>query len=119
MFQSAKAGFTIVNKDIKNAAKVDGASNWIVFTKISIPLASNALVAGGVLSFTRALGEFGATLMFASNLPGKTQTIPTAIYMVVESGDTKLASSYVLVSITLAFILLGLLQILNKRNDSY
>ncbi|MFJ5623761.1 molybdate ABC transporter permease subunit [Peribacillus loiseleuriae] len=117
MFQSAKAGFTAVDKDIEGAAKVDGASTWAVLVKISIPLASKSLIAGGVLSFTRALGEFGATLMFAGNLPGKTQTIPTMIYIAVESGNTKLAFSYVLFSITLAFILLGLIQIINNRNE--
>ncbi|MFC0187513.1 molybdate ABC transporter permease subunit [Fictibacillus aquaticus] len=117
MFQSAKAGFLSIDKDLEGAAKVDGASNWRVFISISVPLAARALVAGVILSFTRALGEFGATLMFAGNLPGKTQTIPTAIYVAIESGDTKLALNYVLISIAIAFIMLSLITYFNRQHD--
>jgi molybdate transport system permease protein len=115
MFQSAKAGFLSIDKDFEGAAKVDGASNWRVFLSISVPLAARALVAGIILSFTRALGEFGATLMFAGNLPGKTQTIPTAIYVALESGDTELAFSYVLISMAIAFMMLGLITYFNRQ----
>jgi molybdate transport system permease protein len=80
-------------------------------------LAARALVAGVILSFTRALGEFGATLMFAGNLPGKTQTIPTAIYVALESGNTRLAFSYVLISIAIAFIMLSLITYFNRQQD--
>lgn len=106
MYQSAKTGFESVDEDIENAARVDGANEWQVFFFISIPLALKAIVSGGILSFTRALGEFGATLMFAGNLPGKTQTTPLAIYMAIGSGDMSLAWSWVICMIGISFLML-------------
>ncbi|MED5014561.1 molybdate ABC transporter permease subunit, partial [Geobacillus stearothermophilus] len=78
-----------------------------VFGHISLPLARNALLSGAVLSFARSLGEFGSTLMFAGNIPGKTQTIPTAVYMAMESGRMELAWAWVAVTIGLSFSLLS------------
>ncbi|GAA3318950.1 hypothetical protein GCM10020331_023860 [Ectobacillus funiculus] len=71
MYMSAKTGFQNVDSDIEEAAAVDGANTLKVFLYISLPLASRSLLTGGILSFARALGEFGATLMFAGNIPGK------------------------------------------------
>ncbi|MEY9975214.1 molybdate ABC transporter permease subunit [Lysinibacillus sp. RC79] len=106
MYQSARTGFESVDVDIENAARVDGANEWQVFFFISIPLALKSIVSGGILSFTRALGEFGATLMFAGNLPGKTQTTPLAIYMAIGSGNMSLAWSWVICMIGISFIML-------------
>jgi len=106
MYQSAKTGFESVDEDIENAARVDGANEWQVFFFVSIPLALKAIVSGGILSFTRALGEFGATLMFAGNLPGKTQTTPLAIYMAIGSGNMSLAWSWVICMIGISFLML-------------
>lgn len=106
MYQSAKTGFEAVDVDIENAARVDGAHEWQVFFFISIPLALKSIVSGGILSFTRALGEFGATLMFAGNLPGKTQTTPLAIYMAIGSGNMSLAWSWVICMIGISFLML-------------
>lgn len=106
MYQSAKTGFESVDVDIENAARVDGANEWQVFFFISIPLALKSIVSGGILSFTRALGEFGATLMFAGNLPGKTQTTPLAIYMAIGSGNMSLAWSWVICMIGISFLML-------------
>ncbi|MDM5249570.1 MULTISPECIES: molybdate ABC transporter permease subunit [unclassified Lysinibacillus] len=106
MYQSAKTGFEAVDADIENAARVDGANEWQVFFFVSIPLTLKAIVSGGILSFTRALGEFGATLMFAGNLPGKTQTTPLAIYMAIESGNMSLAWSWVICMIVISFLML-------------
>ncbi|MEQ6354641.1 molybdate ABC transporter permease subunit [Lysinibacillus sp. M3] len=106
MYQSAKTGFESVDEDIENAARVDGAKEWQVFFFISIPLALKSIVSGGILSFTRALGEFGATLMFAGNLPGKTQTTPLAIYMAIGSGNMSLAWSWVICMIGISFLML-------------
>lgn len=108
MYQSAKVGFEAVDRDIEDAARVDGAGKWTVLRMISIPLASNALISGIILSFARALGEFGATLMFAGNLPGKTQTMPTAIYVAIDSGQMNLAWAWVLVTIFLSSVMLFL-----------
>ena len=106
MFQTAKAGFEGVNHILEEAARDLGANGWQVFTRISIPLAKKSLLAGSILSFARALGEFGATLMFAGNIPGVTQTVPTAIYMAIDSGEMKLAWLWVFSMILLSFFLL-------------
>lgn len=110
MYQSIKTGFQSVDPNIINAAKVDGATNWELLFLVTIPLSKKALMTGIILGFTRAFGEFGATLMFAGNIPGKTQTIPTAIYMAIESGNTTIAWYYVFVSISFSFILLFLIN---------
>ncbi|MEK5232254.1 molybdate ABC transporter permease subunit [Lysinibacillus sp. FSL K6-0232] len=106
MYQSAKTGFASVDQDIENAARIDGANEWQVFLYISVPLALKALISGGILSFTRALGEFGATLMFAGNIPGKTQTTPLAIYMAIDAGNMSLAWAWVLCMIGISFLML-------------
>ena len=106
MYQSAKSGFQGVDLDIEEAARVDGASEWKIFLFISIPLASKALISGSILSLARALGEFGATLMFAGNIPGETQTIPTAIYIAIDSGNMKMAWLWVISIVIISFIML-------------
>jgi len=106
MYQAAKTGLEAVDPTIEGAARIDGANERQVFWHISLPLARHALLSGAVLSFARSLGEFGATLMFAGNIPGKTQTIPTAVYMAMESGRTELAWAWVAVTIGLSFSLL-------------
>lgn len=112
MYQSCKTGFLSVDIDIENAARVDGASEWKVFLFITLPLAYKSIISGAILSFARALGEFGATLMFAGNLPGKTQTIPTAIYVAIESGNMNLAWMWVTITIIISFIMLLLSTII-------
>lgn len=106
MYQSCKTGFESIDEDIENAARVDGASKFNLLIFVSIPLALKSIISGGVLSFARALGEFGATLMFAGNIPGKTQTIPTAIYIAIDSGNMQLAWLWVVCVIGISFIML-------------
>lgn len=106
MYQSAKTGFEAIDEDIENAARVDGASEFKLFMSISIPLGLKAIISGAILSFARALGEFGATLMFAGNIPGKTQTIPTAIYVAIDSGNMELAWLWVMSMISISFLML-------------
>ena len=106
MFQTAKAGFQGVHRKFEEAAKDLGATDFQVFLRISLPLAKRALLTGTILSCARALGEFGATLMFAGNIPGVTQTVPTAIYMAIDSGNMTLAWLWVLTIIALSFLLL-------------
>jgi len=113
MYQSAKTGFLSVDMRAEEAARVDGASEWKVFLYITLPLSVKALVAGVILSFARALGEFGATLMFAGNLPGKTQTMPTAIYVAFESGNMETAWLWVSVIMAISFIMLLTTRLLN------
>ncbi|MFD1848490.1 molybdate ABC transporter permease subunit [Oceanobacillus bengalensis] len=106
MYQSIKTGFLSVDNNIVGAAKVDGATNWMVLLAITIPLSMRAILTGVILGFARGFGEFGATLMVAGNIPGRTQTIPTAIYLAIETGQNKIAWTYVLISIAFSFVLL-------------
>ena len=110
MYQSAKAGFQGIDFEIEEAARLDGANEWEIFLFISIPLASRALISGSILSLARALGEFGATFMFAGNIPGKTQTIPTAIYIAIDSGNMGMAWLWVISIVVISFIMLLLIQ---------
>ena len=106
MYQSAKTGFEGIDEEIENAARVDGAGEWKLFLLVSLPLAGKSILTGAILSSARALGEFGATLMFAGNIPGQTQTIPTAIYIAMDSGNMTLAWLWVAVIIAISFIML-------------
>jgi molybdate transport system permease protein len=106
MYQSAKTGFESIDHDIEDAARVDGANAFKLFIFISIPLAIKSIISGGILSFARALGEFGATLMFAGNIPGKTQTTSTAIYIAIDSGNMQMAWLWVACMIGISFLML-------------
>jgi molybdate transport system permease protein len=87
MVQAARAGFASVDVRLENAARTLGCSEWSVFWRISLPLARRTLLAGFILGLLRALGEFGASLMVAGNIPGRTQTMPLAIYDAVYRGE--------------------------------
>ncbi|MCM3387054.1 molybdate ABC transporter permease subunit [Ureibacillus chungkukjangi] len=117
MFQTTKAGFQGVQKGIEEAAIDLGANSRQVFIRVSLPLAKKALLAGCVLSGARALGEFGATLMFAGNIPGVTQTVPTAIYMAIDNGEMFFAWAWVLTMMLLSFILLYFVRSKENRKD--
>lgn len=111
MYQSAKNGFLSIDEHIIEAARVDGNSDMRIFFKIIIPLSKNLLITGAMLSFARALGEFGATLMFAGNIPGKTQTLPTAVYSAIQSGNMTLAWLWVISIITISFIMMLFIRV--------
>jgi molybdate transport system permease protein len=106
MYQSSMTGFEAINKDIENAARVDGANEFKLFLMVSIPLALRSIISGGILSFARALGEFGATLMFAGNISGRTQTTPIAIYMAIDSGNMEIAWLWAMSIIGISFFIL-------------
>ncbi|PEB55499.1 molybdate ABC transporter permease subunit [Bacillus pseudomycoides] len=118
MYQSAKTGFSIANEQIEDGARDLGASEYQVFLHVTLPLAFPALLSGMILSFVRALGEFGATLMFAGNIPGKTQTIPTAIYMAIDASNMQLAWTLVIITVSMSLIFLLCIQFINKRITS-
>ncbi len=115
MYQSVKLGFQSVDKDIEDAAGVDGGSRMKVFFFVSLPLTLPSIISGMIMSFARALGEFGATLMFAGNIPGKTQTAPTAIYVAMESGNMSLAWSFVLSMVIISFLMLFISNMIQKK----
>lgn len=116
MYQSASAAFQNYDQNIENAALTMGASKLKVFFTVSFPLAWPGLLAGLVLTFARALGEFGATLMIAGYIPGETDTIPLAIYFAVESGRTEQAQMWVLVILALGFSSILWLNWWTRRN---
>lgn len=106
VYQTMRAGFASVDSDLEAAARASGAGEWQVFRYISLPLASRSLVSAYILGFARGLGEFGATLMIAGNIPGRTQTVPTAIYVAVDAGHTAMAWAWTLSMILFSFLLL-------------
>ncbi|RST72722.1 molybdate ABC transporter permease subunit [Siminovitchia acidinfaciens] len=116
MYQSAAAAFQQYDSNVENAAYTMGASKWKVFWTISFPLAWPGLLAGTVLTFARALGEFGATLMIAGYIPNVTDTIPLAIYFAVESGNMGLAKFWVIIIVVLGFSAILWLNWWSKRN---
>ena len=114
MYQSTKAALQGVDKNLEDAARTLGSSEWRVFWTVTLPLSWPGLIAGMVLSFARALGEFGATIMVAGNIPGKTQTIPLAIYFAAESNDLTTAGLYVLIISVITFSIILWLNLRSK-----
>jgi molybdate transport system permease protein len=97
--RSARAGIAGVDRDLEDAARVDGASERQLFRSVTVPLASAALAAGLVMTWARSLGEFGATIMFAGNVEGRTQTLPLVVYGEFQAGnlDASIAAAAILV----------------------
>ncbi|EYB69185.1 NifC-like ABC-type porter [Deinococcus phoenicis] len=112
--RAAKAGFLAFDPDVEAAARVDGASPWATFTRVTLPLALPFLLEGAVLAWARSLGEFGATLLFAGSLQGQTRTVPLAIYSAAESD---LAPALVLsaIMVVLAFAVLLTLRLVARK----
>jgi molybdate transport system permease protein len=88
LVRTARAAIESVDRDLERAAFTLGRSEWRTALEVTLPLARRGILAGLTLAFARALGEFGATLMLAGNIPGRTQTIPLAIYTAVQTGET-------------------------------
>jgi molybdate transport system permease protein len=107
MYLTARAALEQVDPQFLQAARILGASEWRVFREVALPLAWPGVLAGTILSFARALGEFGATLMLAGNIPGKTATIPIAIYFAVEADDIRSAMAWCGVDVAISLALLG------------
>lgn len=117
MYRTTLGAFEQVNANLLDAARTLGASERVVFRRVLLPLAAPGVIAGTVLAFARALGEFGATLMLAGNIPGRTQTMPIAIFSATEEGDTHAAFLWVglIVLLSLAMIRLLNWQSKNRR----
>lgn len=116
MVRSIRLAFSSVDPRLVQAARSLGASRWDAFLSVSLPLARHGVIAGAVLAFARGLGEFGATIMIAGNIPGETQTIPLYIYSELESpGGMERAQGVVLVSILLAAAALAVGEYLERR----
>lgn len=106
VYQTMKVGFASVDRGVIDAARCEGATESQLLRWILIPLAHQSLIAAYILGFARGLGEFGATIMIAGNIPGKTQTIPTAIYAAVDSGKLTLAWAWSLAIIVISLFML-------------
>ncbi|MDF2926079.1 MAG: molybdenum transporter permease [Paenibacillaceae bacterium] len=116
VYQSLKTGLASIERELEDSARSLGASEWQVLIYISIPLAWRSLIAAYVLGFARGLGEFGATLMVAGNIPNKTQTIPTAIYFAVDAGKLTLAGWWTGATILISFLLLFVTNSLKAKH---
>jgi len=109
LVRTARAAIESVDRELEKAAYTLGRSEWRTALEVTLPLAKNGIIAGLVLAFARALGEFGATLMLAGNIPGKTATVPLAIYSAVQVGEAQEALLLVgvLTAISCAVLLLA------------
>jgi molybdate transport system permease protein len=118
ILRGARAAFSDVDAQLENAARSLGASESAVFFRVTLPLAWRGVLAGALLAFARAMGEFGATLMVAGSLPGRTQTLSLAIYDAVMAGDDARANTLVLISLVTAVVLLIVAAQLLQRGRS-
>jgi molybdate transport system permease protein len=113
--KAASIGFAAVNTDLEQAASIDGAGTWQVFRHVTVPLAWAAMLSGSVMTWARALGEFGATILFAGNYLGRTQTMPLAIYIGFEL-DLDIALTLAAIMVVLSFLVLFFVKgILNRE----
>lgn len=103
LVRSARVAFEQVPPRLEQVAATLGAGPWRVFFTVTLPLAGRGILAGTVLAFARALGEFGATIMLAGNIPGQTSTLSLAIYQSVQTGDDQRAYALLIVSAVIAF----------------
>ena len=106
LFKSARAAFEGVEQNYEHAARTLGLSETAIFFRVSFPLAWRGILAGTMMAFARAMGEFGATLMIAGNMPGRTQTLSMAVYDAVQAGNTRLANLLVLVTSVACIVIL-------------
>lgn len=119
VYKAAATAFEGVERQYEQAARVLGKSEWTVFLRITLPLAWRGILGGAMLGFARAMGEFGATLMVAGNLPGRTQTLSIAIYDAVEAGRDDVANLLVIVtSVACITILVASGRLLKPRYAS-
>lgn len=111
MYRTSRGAFEQIDNNIINAARTLGKSeNWI-FWKIILPNSWQSILSGTILAFTRSLGEFGATIMIAGNIPNKTQTISLAIYTAVQAGDKELAFKWVIIIVAISFVSVMMMNI--------
>ena len=108
LLSSARAAFEAVDPQLEKAARVLGLNEWAVFFRVSLPMAWPGIMAGALLVFARSLGEFGATLMVAGSIPGRTQTLSVAVYEAVQAGDDATANKLIaIISVTCIVMLLA------------
>lgn len=104
MYRTARGAFEQLDKNMIYVARTLGLTEHEIFLKIMLPNSFSSIIAGTILAFARALGEFGATIMLAGNIPGKTQTMAVAVYSAVQAGNRSLAYRWVAVMVTISFM---------------
>ena len=114
MYRTVRGAFEQVDASYIYAARTLGMREWTIFRKIIIPLSYPGILAATVLSFARALGEFGATIMLAGNIPGRTQTISVAIYTAVQGGNRELAYKWTMIIMAISFVSIVLMNYFTK-----
>jgi molybdate transport system permease protein len=114
--RAASIGFAAVEPELEDAAAIDGANRWQTFWRITLPLSRRAFLTGVALAWARALGEFGATIIFAGNFPGRTQTMPLAIYLGFEL-DLDVAVTLSVILVACSFVVLLLIKAVFGRDD--
>ena len=116
MYRNARAAFEQIDVNLIHAARTLSMPEYKIFWKVAVPSAGPGLVAGTILTFARALGEYGATSMLAGNIPGKTGTISQRIAMVIQDGDYMTAGIWVVIIMLVAFVLIFLMNLVTGRN---
>ena len=116
MFRNARAAFEQFDVNLIHAARTLGMPEYKIFWKVAVPSAGPGLVAGTILTFARALGEYGATSMLAGNIPGKTGTISQRIAMVIQDGNYLTAGIWVVIIMLVAFVLIVLMNLVTGQN---
>lgn len=119
MYRAAKGALEQVDANLLDAARTMGSSEWGVFWRVAVPLAWPGIASGTVLAFARALGEFGATLMLAGNIPGRTQTIPMAIYFAMETGNERVAAYWVIITVIISGAVIGGLNYFSRGRTAF
>jgi len=112
--RTARVSFEGVDPRLEQMSRTLGRSRWQTFRAITLPLASRGLIAAAILGFTRAMGEFGATIIVAGNIPGRTQTLASAIYSAQQSGNTQRANLLLLVALLVGFVAVFLSEWLSR-----
>ncbi|OIP53051.1 MAG: molybdenum ABC transporter permease subunit [Fibrobacteres bacterium CG2_30_45_31] len=115
IYKTVRASFEQIDPTVLQAARTLGLPEYLIFFRIMIPMAWPGAAAGSILGFARALGEFGATLMIAGNIPGRTQTIPIAIFFSAEGGHMDLALMWVLIIVAISFSVIIAMNLLGRR----
>lgn len=117
MYRSAKAGFEQIDQNMIEEAKMLGLGRWGILWKILFPCTFPSVLSGMILSTTRGLGEYGATAMLAGNIPGKTRTLPLAVYSEVAGGNMDRAGVYVAVILIIAFLAVWIMNMMSKAEQ--
>lgn len=115
MVKTSRAAIESVDKELINVSQSLGKSEWETFLKVILPIAKGGIMAGVVLAFARAMGEFGATLMLAGNIPGKTSTMPLAIYSAFQGGDDTTAQTLVIILTCMSVLVIYIANKLSKN----